>query len=441
MPKHDPFESSDQLELEELSEAVRDEDAELRQPCIPVLHEVIHELSERVMQRRCVGLVILDASNLGPWERQYGAAAFTSLLGRLAAATEQLRGTQIRDNDIVCLENDGGDTILVFLTQPRMEGCDSNLTIDFEEIARRMRRKLFEPFSDAQLTLQQALDLVAPGSALILHNSSVDPRREIYRAIRRARAEAHVNYQDMQRRRNRVIGHMIAHHKIRTVYQPIVELSSRTTLGYEALSRADATDAEKLGIHLFVAASRAELDGELDQACRTLSIHRRPTLAESQKLFINCLPATFYEPRRELDLLLDVWQKAGLKPEQLVFEVTESITYEQALRVLPVIRNLRARGYQFALDDVGTGAANLRLLADLEPDFIKMDIALTTGIAHSSRKQALASYLLELAQRSNARLIAEGIETEDDLNILLELGVELGQGFLLGRPAPTENWL
>src|SRR5690606_7206804 len=115
--------------------------------------------------------------------------------------------------------------------------------------------------------------------------------------------------------------------------------------------------------------------------------------------------------------------------------------YEQALRVLPVIRNLRARGYQFALEDVATGAANLRLLADLEPDFIKMDIALTTGIAHSSRKQALASYLLELAQRSNARLIAEGIETEDDLNILLELGVELGQGFLLGRPAPTENWL
>lgn len=159
-----------------------------------------------------------------------------------------------------------------------MEGSESGVTIDFEEIATRMKRKLFEPFCDSHLNFQQALDLVAPGSALILHNSSVDPRREIYRAIRRARTEAHVNYRDMQRRRNRVIGHMIAHRKIHTVYQPIVELHDRSSLGYEALSRAGANDAEKLGIHLFVAATRAELDGELDQACRTLSMHRRPAL-------------------------------------------------------------------------------------------------------------------------------------------------------------------
>ncbi len=441
MLKHDPFESSDQLELEELSEAVRVEDALLQKPRIPLLHEVLNELSERVVQRRCIGVVILDASNLGPWERQNGSAAFTAIIGRLATYTENLRGTQIRDDDIVCMEAEAGDTVLVFLSQPRMEGSESGISIDFEEIATRMKRKLFEPFCDAHLTFQQALDLVAPGSALILHNSSVDPRREIYRAIRRARTEAHVNYRDMQRRRNRVIGHMIAHRKIHTVYQPIVELSDRTSLGFEALSRAGAIDAEKLGIHLFVAATRAELDGELDQACRTLSMHRRPVLTTGQKLFVNCLPSTFYEPRRELEALLDAWQEDGLKPEQLVFEVTESITYEQTIRILPAIRCLRTRGYQFALDDVGTGAANLRLLADLEPDFIKMDIALTTGIAHSTRKQALASYLLELANRSNARLIAEGIETEEDLEMLIDLGIGLGQGFLLGRPAPAEDWL
>ncbi|MBA2663088.1 MAG: EAL domain-containing protein [Bradymonadaceae bacterium] len=441
MLKHDPFETTDQLELDELSEAVRDEEALLSRPRLPLLHEVVEELAERITQRACVGLVILDASNLGPWERQHGAAAFTLVMGRLAEFTSGMRGNGIRHDDLVCMEAAAGDTLLIFLSQPRLETAESGITVDFEEIASRLKRQLFEPFVDAQIMYHQALDLVAPGSALILHNGSVDPRREIYRAVRRARADAQVNYLGMQRRRNRVVGHMIAHRKILTVYQPVVRLPDRHMLGFEALSRAEAGDADKLGIHLFVAASRAELECELDQTCRSLSMHRRPMLATDQQLFVNCLPPTFYEPMRDLEVLIAAWQADGLRPDQLVFEVNESITHEQAARIMPAIRDLRARGFQFALDDVGTGAANLRLLADLEPEYIKMDISLTIGIAQSVRKQALASYLLELANRSNSRLIAEGIETTEDLDMLVDLGIHLGQGYLLGRPAPAEHWL
>ncbi len=438
----DPFATAEQRELEELSEAVLDEEAERAEPGLPVLHEVIEALAELVAKHRCVGMILVDTSHLETWERRHGAAAFTALMARLSAAAAEARGSVIREQDVVCLEMPEGDTVLLFLSQARQkQGEQTKGAVDVEEVMARFERQLFEPFSMAKLRFHRALDSVALGSALLLHNSSVDPKREIYRAVRRARADAKVNFHEMQRRRHRVVGQMIAHRKINTVYQPILRLPERRIMGYEALSRAESTDAEKLGVHLFVAASRAELDGELDQACRVLSIGRRPQMDETKRLFINCLPPAFFEPNPELDELIDGWLEDGLKPHQLVFEVTEQITHDQAVRIMPTVERLRSDGFLFALDDVGTGAANLKLLADLEPDFIKMDLTLTQGIHTSQRKQDLAAYLLELAKKSGARLIAEGIEEEEELAVITDLGIELGQGYLLGRPKPADQWV
>jgi EAL domain-containing protein (putative c-di-GMP-specific phosphodiesterase class I) len=440
MFKQDPFENIDPKELEELSEAVREEDAaEVVVDGLSCLHEIIDEVAEQVTSRNIVGVVLFDASNLGAWERQHGASAFDTVIGRLAKAVIDLRGESIRSEDQICFEWPRGDSLLVFLSKPRMDDDAKSAAVDFEEIVERLERDVFDPSHDAQLWLHEAFEKVATGSALIIHNSSVDARREVYRAIRRARSDAHVNHLERQRKRHRVVGHMIAHRKIDTLYQPIVNMATREVVGYEALSRAENAEAERLGVHLFVAAAKAELDGELDQTCRSLSVTRRPGLEQKRMLFINSLPPTFYPPMEELEVLLDSWIDDGLAPEQLVFEITENITHEQAQRILPSVKRLRKRGFRFALDDVGTGTTNLRLIADLEPDFIKMDITLTRGIGQSQRKQALARYLIELGDKCNARLVAEGIETEDDHETLVDLGFDLGQGFLLGRPESRDK--
>ncbi len=437
----DPFATEEQRELEELSEAVLDEEAERAQASIPVLHEVVDELADRVSDRRCVGLIMVDTANLEDWERRHGAKPFSALIGQLAEAARAARGDAIRSEDIVCLNRPHGDTVLLFLAQPRGNDEGPAPRVDLEDVMARFKHQLFEPFAASKMTFHRALDSVSMGSALLLHNSSVDPRREIYRAIRRARADAEVKFHEMQRRRHRVVGHMIAHQKIRTRYQPIVELPSRRITGFEALSRAEKTDAEELGVHLFVAASRAELDGELDQACRQLSVKRRPEMDNQTKLFVNCLPPTFFEPNRELNQLVERWLDDGLSPQQLVFEITEKITHEQAVRIMPTVERLREQGFTFALDDVGTGAANLRLLADLAPAYIKMDLTLTRGIHESQRKRDLAQYLIDLADKSDARLIAEGIEKRAELETIIDLGIELGQGYFLGRPKPAQEWL
>lgn len=437
MQENDPFETVNQLELNELSEAVRDEDARLIRSELSPLHDHIEDLARSVEDRSCVGLVVMDACDLGAWERQYGAAAFESLMNRLAHAVECMRGTAIRKDDVVCLDAPRGEAIVVFLSAPR-EYADGP-TVDFENIVKRIKREFYDYFESSEWWFHQALERVSVGSAFIIRNDSVNPHREIYRAIRKAQIDAQVNHREAQRQRHRVVGHMIAQRKISTLYQPILSIQTGEIVGYEALSRAEPSDAQRLGVHLFVAAAKAELDGELDQTCRALSVRRRPILESSRKLFVNSLPPTFYEPMKDLEAILMAWESDGLLPEQLVFEITETITREQLNQILPSVRKLKKRGYQFAVDDVGTGTANLQLIADLDPDYIKMDITLTRGIAKSSRKQDLASYLLDLARRCDAELIAEGIEDDADRQVIVDLGVHLGQGFLLGRPEPFEG--
>lgn len=431
---------SQREELEQLSEAVRHEqeerlEVEIAGVDLPALHERLEALVRRIERRECVAVFVFDASRLGAWERQYGAGAFDAIIRRLSAELMEVGSAQLGEQTLVCLEARGGDTVLVFPARTKGQGAREATLVDLEDQLHQLNKALLRRFGSCQLWFHEALEAVTSGSSVILHHGAVDPRRAIYRAVRKARHDARIAHGEIQRRRNRIVGHVIAHRKIRTLYQPIVRLEQgQPAFGFEALSRPLAREARKLGVHLFVAASRAELDGELDATCRALSLARRPRLEGDQRLFVNCLPQTFYDEMGELERALEQWSTAELEPEQLVFELTESITRKQATRIMSNIRGLRRRGYQFALDDVGTGAANLQLLAELEPDFIKMDMSLTIGIASSARKRRLAMYLLELARSSDAELIAEGIEDPADLEVIEALGVELGQGFLLGEP-------
>ena len=107
----DPFETGEHEQLEELSEAVIDEQVEQARSQLPVLHELIDKLAGQVSNRECVGLILVDTSNLERWERRHGARSFTTLMGRLADAAREARGAAIREEDTVCIDRVCGDTL------------------------------------------------------------------------------------------------------------------------------------------------------------------------------------------------------------------------------------------------------------------------------------------------------------------------------------------
>lgn len=213
----------------------------------------------------------------------------------------------------------------------------------------------------------------------------------------------------------------------RMVFQPLVDLRDGRTLGYEALARFD--DEPLRGPdRWFAEADGAGLGRELEvQAIKTALSHL-PQLAPDQFLAVNLSPAT----------VLTDW-RAGLDSkvrwEQVVVELTEHVIVEDYQAIQRALQSFREVGARLSVDDTGAGFASLRHILDLAPDYVKLDISLCRGIDRDPARRALASALVAFTRETKSILIAEGVETPEERATLSELGVQYGQGYLLGRPA------
>jgi diguanylate cyclase (GGDEF)-like protein len=226
------------------------------------------------------------------------------------------------------------------------------------------------------------------------------------------------------------LGRSLAQAAFRFVYQPIVDVRHGDLIGYEALCRPTDAAFAHVG-ELFETAVRIGRIGELGRVLRRIVVEPMPTLAEPNILFVNIHPQDLNEDDfLELEPHLKPWAR------RLVLEVTETEAIRDAARARMQIQHLRAHGLRVALDDLGSGYSSLNLLAQLEPDYVKLDMQLVRGIQREGRAARLVHHLIEFCRGEGFATIAEGIETEAELQVVTELGVDYVQGFLLGRPSP-----
>ncbi|HEV3232566.1 MAG TPA: EAL domain-containing protein [Candidatus Dormibacteraeota bacterium] len=213
------------------------------------------------------------------------------------------------------------------------------------------------------------------------------------------------------------------------VFQPIVSLGSRRVHALEALARFRMVPARGPEFW-FGAAARAEMTVPADLAAIAAARAAGQDLPGHLALSLNVAVETILSP-----LLPEVL--AGFGGRQIILEITERtpiVDYETFNRAL---RPLRTLGCQVAIDDVGAGFASLRHILRLQPDLIKLDRELVRGINHDNAQVALARALATFAYGIDAKIVAEGVETESEMDVLFALGVDLGQGYLLGRPQPA----
>ena len=221
----------------------------------------------------------------------------------------------------------------------------------------------------------------------------------------------------------------IAQSAFRPVFQPIVELSSRRTVGFEALtrfddgSRPDETFAAALdcglGIELETVTLQAALRiGRLLPAGAWLSLNVSPPLAADAATLGRVLAS------RSRPLVLEITENEAI--------TDYAPLHEAVLRLGPDVR--------LAVDDAGAGVANFNHLAELRPDFLKIDAGLVRGVQEDVGRQAAVAGLVHFAASAGCQVIAEGIETDDELAAVRDLGVTLGQGYLLARPSGAETW-
>lgn len=215
-----------------------------------------------------------------------------------------------------------------------------------------------------------------------------------------------------------------------TVLQPICDLSSRAPIGFEALSRFHAEPVRAPDVW-FQEAEEAGLLLDLDLLAVRSALAALPALAPSMFLTINVTPTTVLAPAF-LDTILGT---PGA--DRIVIEITEHAPIDRYETVGRALARLRADGVRVAIDDAGAGFASLRHILRLEPDFIKLDGELTRHIDADQNQRALASALMTFARETGTTIIAEGLETDDQIEALRGLGAPLGQGYRLGRPVPV----
>jgi EAL domain-containing protein (putative c-di-GMP-specific phosphodiesterase class I) len=226
---------------------------------------------------------------------------------------------------------------------------------------------------------------------------------------------------------------VLATHDVDVVFQPVVRLGDGGIVGFEALSRPAGWNGGSVE-GLFAAAQRMGMVRELDHLCRRTAIDVGQGLSGGLPLFINVSVAALLDPVHDVDQLMLLLQWAGRRPEDVVLEVSERESVTNVARLVAVLARHREHGIRFALDDVGEGRSTFETLAAARPEFIKIATSFTQGVDQVGPRATILA-ALAFAEATGAAVIAEGIEDQSTLDLLLELGVDYGQGFHLGRPA------
>ena len=223
--------------------------------------------------------------------------------------------------------------------------------------------------------------------------------------------------------------------KVQPVFQPIVSLADGEIMGYEALARGPKDSPLHMPSQLFAVAARHRMLLALEHVCRELSIQQAKMLAPGQQLFLNITPEVINDPEFRNGRTKQVVLHHGLIPEQVTFEITERTAISDFGNFTRALHHYRRQGYCIAVDDAGAGYSSLQAIAELYPDFIKLDMSIVRDIHNNPFKIAILEALVNLAAAMNSKIIAEGVETIDELLTVMKLGVGYAQGYLFARPA------
>jgi len=213
-------------------------------------------------------------------------------------------------------------------------------------------------------------------------------------------------------------------------FQPVVDLESGRIDAYEALVRGLAGEgaAEVMG------AITADNRYQFDQACRVKAINLAKTLGIDRQLNINFMPNAVYEPAACIKTTLEAAQRVGFSLNRIMFEFTEDERMTDVAHVKHIISEYRKFGFMTAIDDFGAGYAGLNLLSNLRPDLIKIDMQLIRDIQNNKAKQAIVAGIVSIAREMDLMVLAEGIESADELRVLRAAGINLFQGFYFAKP-------
>lgn len=242
-------------------------------------------------------------------------------------------------------------------------------------------------------------------------------------------------------KRLKALKQIIQHNDLQTYFQPIVDLQAKQTIGFEALNRPTPSQLFSSVDKFYEFVGQTNCVFLFECFCRNLSLQRFKERLSEKKMdrsflvFLNIHPNVLIDKKYHSGETLQLLKELGIKPQQVVFELTERSAVVDFVEFERVLSHYRSQGYRIAVDDVGSGYNSLKTLIYLKPEFIKLDRSLIQFIDKNREQQRLVTLLMEYAEQANTKIIAEGIERYEELEYLSRIGIHYAQGYMIGKPA------
>jgi EAL domain-containing protein (putative c-di-GMP-specific phosphodiesterase class I) len=407
---------------------------ELAAVTLPRLGEQLAGVLALFDAKPLLGVVAIDASRLAFVERTRGAGARAQALARLGAIVRGVVDACLGGEALVVAGETGRLELAVFVCREARDG--GFFRQELPGLVRALERGIEGGGKRIVYPWAREAPLLGVGYAAALRNPFRAGETQLRKALEEAREDARLSRRVRERQRRQSFLGVLLSGGVSSVYEPIVEVASKTVYGYEALARGPLNSDFHSPAAMFGTAEREGLVYELDCVCRQSGLAGATELPNGTRLFLNVRPTAIHDPQFRPDAVIRTLSAASLSPRDVVFEISEQESIGNFSAFREIRDEYRKLGFQFALDDTGAGYASLQALIELEPEFIKVDRALITNLDTDSSKQSLLRALQGVASGIGAKIIGEGLDTLEELDMLGQLGIPYGQGWLFGKPTP-----
>jgi EAL domain-containing protein (putative c-di-GMP-specific phosphodiesterase class I) len=404
---------------------------------LPALGQELQAIRDRFAACGAMALLLVDTSVLDAVERRFGAAAQRQVTGRIAQRLrEALEGALCEDDVIATGEFGRTEIHVLFLRERKDQAFHLEL---FPRLIERVTLALAEVAPRIGYPFVRDRMRLPLGSAVVFYDPMLRPELILRRARDRALEDAALTASLQAKRLREELVRVLISEDVQIVFEPIVNLARREVFGFEALVRGREGSDLMTPHALFSVAQDEDMLFEMDCLCRRAALAEAKRIPPGAKLFVNCLPSAIHDPAFEGDALRRSLQDHRLRPGDIVLEISERESIENFTIFREVCDHYAELGFQIALDDVGVGYGSLEAVTELRPDFIKVDIAFVRGIDTDPARQEVLVAMNSIARRIGAHIVAEGIETPEQLETLRRMAIPLGQGYLLGRAARLQD--
>ncbi len=391
---------------------------------LPTLPVMIERMRPQIKERGEVVVVYFNFVRYSKIEELYGWEKLDAVLETTAAAVKEfLDGYDLQASRVMVSYTSDEDFIFFHVPAAGTQNVsEQQLSAIVERLQKHVAGRIEETHGEDIATLFE----IYVGLARVYYNPKLRLERLIYRGIREA-ANAAKSVEERERaRRVDDLRTSLRDRAVYVDYHPIVVAQTGKIFGYEALARGVMRSLRSPEV-MFDVAAQADLIWELSRLCRARALEGIETrLGSGELLFINVDPHDFTDP--------DFTEREVSDPSRVVVEITERTAIKDYPKFRERLKAFRDIGYRFAVDDAGSGYAGLGSIANLEPDFIKLDISLISGIDTNFIKQNLVESMVRFANEHGAQVIAEGVERAEEFEAVKSLGVHLVQGFFLHKP-------